>query len=181
MGSEAQDQQSTSSTVQQQQQQQQQQQMTQGIDMNVVSQAMLQSGLLGNVGNLDPQTLAALCAGGGVQPNALAMLGMQPELLGLQSIPGLPAAISPLAMAQAIQMLKAMNPGLDLDNDQLMQLMNQSGFGMVAMPTEEQQQQLQQLQQEAQSQVKISDLRVCFARKGSGVSVGFEGVDLHSN
>ena len=71
--------------------------------MNAVSQAMLQSGMLGGAGNLDAQTIAALAVGG-VQPNALAMLGLQPEMLGIQSsVPGLPAGISPMAMLQALQ------------------------------------------------------------------------------
>ena len=42
-------------------------------------------------------------------------------------------------------MLKALNPALNFDmtNEQIMQMMNQSGFGMVSMPTtDEQQQQL---------------------------------------
>ncbi len=34
-----------------------------GIDLAAVSQAMLQSGLLNNLGNLDAQTLTALVAG----------------------------------------------------------------------------------------------------------------------
>ena len=76
--------------------------ISEGIDLNAVSQAMLQSGLLSGAGNLDAQTIAALAVGG-VQPNTLGMLGMQPDLMGVSGVPGLPAGISPMAMLQALQ------------------------------------------------------------------------------
>ena len=52
------------------------------------------------------------------------------------------------------QMLKALNPALNFDmtNEQIIDMMNQSGFGMVAMATADQQQQQQQ-QMAAQTQV----------------------------
>ena len=51
------------------------------------------------------------------------------------------------------QMLKALNPALNFDmtNEQIAQMMNQSGFGMVAMPTTDEQQQ----QVAPQTQVKF--------------------------
>ena len=50
-------------------------------------------------------------------------------------------------------MLKALNPALNFDmtNEQIIDMMNQSGFGMVAMATADQQQQQQQMA--AQTQV----------------------------
>ncbi len=58
-------------------------------------------------GAVDPQTLAALLAGGGAEIPAgmQGMMGIQPGMLGLQAaaIPGLPQGISPAAMLQALQ------------------------------------------------------------------------------
>ena len=53
------------------------------------------------------------------------------------------------------QMLKALNPALNFDmtNEQIIDMMNQSGFGMVAMATGDQQQQQQQMA--AQTQVRM--------------------------
>ena len=52
-------------------------------------------------------------------------------------------------------MLKALNPALNFDmtNEQIIDMMNQSGFGMVAMATGDQQQQQQQMA--AQTQVRM--------------------------
>ena len=76
--------------------------ISEGIDLNAISQAMVQSGMLSGAGSLDAQTIAALAVGG-VQPNALGMLGMQPDLMGVSGVPGLPTGISPMAMLQALQ------------------------------------------------------------------------------
>ena len=56
------------------------------------------------------------------------------------------------------QMLKALNPALNFDmtNEQIIDMMNQSGFGMVAMATGDQQQQQQQQQQQMAAQTQVS-------------------------
>ena len=58
------------------------------------------------------------------------------------------------------QMLKALNPALNFDmtNEQIIDMMNQSGFGMVAMATGDQQQQQQQMTALTQVRMRKHDI-----------------------